>query len=250
MQYLCFQRQKTSQGTKRVTPLIKTKNRRYGPVIDTEIISRKTPTLITGLHDSGKSRMLERLHAEERHIWGKKIDAPAICLGALRPLGAWSEAPHVVRWWKERAAAAQEKIGLGEPVNLHHCREWDKLKSWEKSEALADYVADTGAVVFVDDAHKLSGRKLQIARSCTMAAKVWVASASSEHRIPPNLRSVMLRRDPQIIRLGTDVAYDATNIFTWMLAVALIGVGAWEAGFIVAGLKALAGSKMAARQDA
>lgn len=250
LRYLCFQRQGTPQGGRRVTPVVKTKDRKYGPVVDVEVIGRKTPTLITGMHDSGKSRMLERLHTEERDIWGAKIKAPAVWLGALRPLGAWSDSPHLAAWWTQRAETLRARFLAGEPVDRDKCREWAKLKAWEKTEALPDYISETGAVVFLDDCHKLAGRKLQIARACTLAARIWIASASSEHRIPPNLRSVMLRRDPQIIRLGSDVAYDATNLFTWMLAVILIAAGAWEAGFVVAGLKALAGSRMAARQDA
>jgi hypothetical protein len=250
MRYLCFQRLKTPSGGLKTTPIVRTKDRRYGPVVNTEIIGRKTPTLITGLHDSGKSRMLERLHTEERAIWGAKIKAPAIWLGALRPIGAWSDAPHVGEWWDKRAAELDQKKTAGEPVDPNKLRAWAKLKAWEKTESLPDYVSDTGAVVFLDDCHKLAGRKLQIARACAMTARVWVASASSEARIPPNLRSVMLRREPQIIRLGSDVAYDATDAMTWMLAVLLIAAGAWEAGAIVAGLKALSSSRMAAKQDA
>lgn len=246
LQYLCFQRQNSASGKRRVTPIIKKKARKFGPVEDTEIIGRKGPTLITGLHDSGKSRMLDKLFTEEREIWGAKIKHQAIWLGALRPLAAWSDAPHLQAWWDKRCA----EIAAKDPDKAQELRPWAKLKAWEKSEALPDYVSETGAVVFLDDCHKLAGRKLQIARECTIAARVWVATATTEARIPPNLRSVMLRSEPQIIRLGSDVAYDATNVFTWLLAVGLIAMGAWEAGFLVAGLKALSSSRLAARQDA
>jgi hypothetical protein len=247
LQYLCLQRQKYGpEGKSRyVLPIIKRKARKYGPVVETEIIGRKTPTLITGAHDSGKSRMLERLYAEERTIWGKKINAPALWLGALRPLGAWADVEHVAAWWDHRAATAKDSEGT--PVQL---RPWTKLKTWEKAEALPDYIRDTGAVLFLDDCHKLGGRKLQIARSCALAARVWIASASDERHIAPNLRAVMMRRDPQIIRLGTEVAYDATNVLTWMLALLLLASGAWEASIVVAGLKALAGGRTVTRQDA
>ena len=247
LQYLCFQRQTSASGARRVTPVLKKKSRKYGPVVDTEIIGRKTPTLITGMHDSGKSRMLNKIYNEEREIFGAKIKSPALWLGALQPLAAWSDNPAIAAWWDRRADEQAEKTASD---SNNPPRPWAKLKAWEKTEALPDYIAETGAVVFLDDCHKLAGRKLQIARECAMAARIWIASASTEARIPPNLRSVMLRRDPQIIRLESDVAYDATNVFTWLLAVGLIVAGAWEAGFVVAGLKALAGSRLAARQDA
>jgi hypothetical protein len=253
MHYLCMQRQKYGEGgeSRYVIPILKRKDRKYGPVVDTEVIGRKTPTLITGAHDSGKSRMLQKLHAEERAIWGKKIDSAALWLGAHRPLGAWSDAEHVAAWWDARAATLAAKVGAGGTATKpDHLRPWAKLKAWERAEALPDYLRDTGAVLFIDDCHKLAGRKLQIARECALTAKVWIASASDEQRIPPNLRSVMMRRDPQVIRLGSDVAYDATNVLTWILALVLLASGAWEASIVVAGLKTLSGGRLAARQDA
>jgi hypothetical protein len=253
VQYLCMQRQKygADGASRHVIPIVKRKDRKYGPVVDSEVIGRKTPTLITGAHDSGKSRMLQKLHEEERAIWGKKIDAAALWLGALRPLGAWSDADHIAAWWDARATTLAAKVGAGgTAAKPDHLRPWAKLKAWERAEALPDYLRDTGAVLFIDDAHKLAGRKLQIARECALTAKVWIASASDEQRIPPNLRSVMMRRDPQVIRLGTDVAYDATNVLTWILALVLLASGAWEASIVVAGLKALSGGRQAARQDA
>ena len=254
LQYLCFQRQKygADNSARYVMPIIKRKARKYGPVVDTEVIGRKTPTLITGAHDSGKTRMLERLHTEERAIWGKKIDAPALYLGALRPLGAWSDAPHVGEWWDKRAKTAAENLQRTgqDAADNDQARPWSKLKQWERAEALPEYIRDTGAVCFLDDCHKLAGRKLQIARACVLASRVWLGTASDENRIPPNLRAVMMKREPQIIRLGSDVAYDATNTLTWALALILLAAGAWEAGLVVAGLKTIAGSRLAARQDA
>jgi len=247
MRFLCFQRQKYGEGgkTRYTTPVVKTMTRRYGPVTDVEALSRKRPVLVTGAHDSGKSRWLERLHTEAPGIWGKKTDAPALWLGALRPLAAWSEQDHVIVWWDARAKRSAEGGQAGPEA-----RPWAKLRAWERAELLPDYLRDTGAVLFLDDAHKLAGRKLQIARECTLAARIWCVAASEEQRIPPNLRSVLMRRDPQIFRLDSEVAYDATNIFVWCLALALLAAGAWEAGAAVAGLKALASGRRASRQDA
>lgn len=186
--------------------------------------------------------------AEARGIWGKKTVADPLQIGALRPLASWAESPAVAAWWDERVSA---KVGAGEtaqdPVKL---RPWSKLRPWERLDALPDYLAGTGAVLFVDDAHKLTGRKLEIARKCVLAARLWVIACSAENRLPPNLRGPILRRDPQIVRLDSDAAYDATNLLMWVVAVALIAAGAWEAGLVVAGLKALASGRRAARQDA
>ena len=52
---------------------------------------------------------------------------------------------------------------------------------------LAEYIHETGALLFIDDAHRLTGRKLQAARACVMSARVWLMSASQENRLAPNL---------------------------------------------------------------
>lgn len=239
MKFLCFQRQKQPGGGRYTTPVIKTKTRRYGTPSHVETVSRSRPILITGAHDSGKSRWLDRLHAEAPDVWGKKSKAPPLHLPALRPIGAWADAPHIGQWWDGTQA------GKTEPP-----RPWAKLPAWEKSEALAVYAQETGAVVFLDDAHKLAGRKLQIARSCALAARMWVATASEEQRIPPNLRAVLMRRDPQVIRLGSEVSYDATSVMIWLLAIGLLAAGAWEAAGVVAGLRALSSGRRAAKNDA
>lgn len=242
--YLCFQRGKPgADGIRYVQAVIRRKARRFGPVLDVETISRKRPILITGAHDSGKSRWLDRLAAEASGIWGKKTDAQPLILGALRPLAAWTDASAVAAWWDKREAA---KVSAGETAQA---RPWSKLRPWERADALPDYLASTGAVLFIDDAHKLTGRKLDLARQCVLSARLWVVAASEESRIAPNLRGPLLRRDPQIIRLDSEAAYDATNLLTWIVAVVLLAVGAWEAGLVVAGLKALASGRRAARQD-
>ena len=46
------------------------------------------------------------------------------------------------------------------------------------------------------------------------------------------------------------MAYDATSVLTWMLALVLLAAGAGEAAIVVAGLKLLSGGRLSARQDA
>lgn len=82
-----------------------------------------------------------------------------------------------------------------------------------------------------------------------MATRITVVAASEEQRIPPNLRNVLMRRDPQIFRLDTDVAYDATHILMWTFVVACLAAGWWEAAVVLGGLKALGTGRRAARAD-
>lgn len=246
MQYLRIRnsvRQVRADGSAYAVPLHVTKSRKYGKVISEKAISRKSPVLVTGAHDSGKTRWLMRLHEHAAGIWGAKHKAEPLWLGALRPLAAWCDAPFVEAWW-EQIRKAEVEAGAEDAR-----KPWTKLKQWERAEVLPDYCRDTGAILFIDDAHKLSGRKLQIARLCALSARLYVVAASEEQRIPPNLRTVLMRRDPQIFRLETEAAYDATNLVMWVVIVACLGAGFWEASLVLGGLKALGSGRRASRSD-
>jgi len=242
MEYLRIkkaQKMVRADGTPYASALFVKKNRKYGDVISEQTISKKKSCLVTGAHDSGKTRWLSRLNESSSEIYGGKHKSEPLWLGALRPIGAWCDSPQVVEWWEKRRKAA----------NDDEYRPWANLKQWERAEILPDYLTDTNAVLFIDDAHKLSGRKLQIARMCALSCRLSVVSASEEQRIPPNLRNVLMRRDPQIFRLNSDVAYDATSIIMWLLIVSALMVGAWELSLMLGGLKALGTGRRASRAD-
>jgi len=226
-----------ADGTKFAVPLFITKHKKYGTVASEEPISVKRDIMVTGAHDSGKTRWLTRLYDQSAKIWTKS-KSPAIWLGALRPLGAWSDQQQLIDWWVEKAST--------DPVNYEP---WAKVPAWRRQELIPDYLRETGAVLFIDDAHKLSGRKLQLARLCAMSAKICVVSATEEQRIAPNLRSALLKRDPQIFRLDSEVAYDATKPLVWLIAFIALGAGWWEISLVLSGLQALAGGRRSSKQD-
>jgi hypothetical protein len=89
---------------------------------------------------------------------------------------------------------------------------------------------------------------LDVARRCLLASRVWVLSAADEGRIPPSLRAVTLHREPQIFRLGSEVAYDVTPIAMWLLIVVAMGLGLYEVAAVLGGLKLLGSGQRAARQ--
>ena len=246
MEFLKIHRSKSqvrADGTAYAVPLFVTKTQRNGATISEEAISIKRPILVTGAHDSGKSKWADRLYENAGEIWGTKTKNAPLYLHTLRPLVAWSDEPDVEAWWE---AKRQEE----EKTDLNNARApWKALKQYQRAEALPDYCKDTKAVLFIDDAHKLAGRKLQIARQCVMNARVFVIAASEEQRLPPNLRTVVMRRDPQIFRLNSEVAYDATNLLMWAFLVACLAAGWWEAAAVLGGLKALGTGRRAARAD-
>jgi len=242
LEYLKIRRSKNqvrADGSRYAVPLFVTKSRKYGKVISEQTISNKKPILVTGAHDAGKTRWVTRLHEHALEIWGAKRKADPLFLDTLSPLSAWCDDPAIGTWWDKQ----QQELDKDDR------RPWKSLKQYERSEALPNYCEETGAVLFIDDAHKLAGRKLQIARQCALAARLSVVAASEEQRIPPNLRTVLMRRKPQIFRLDSEVAYDATDVLMWFFIVSCLAAGWWEAAFVLGGLKALGTGRRAARAD-
>lgn len=246
MEYLKIRRSKKqvrADGSFYAVPLLVTKTRKYGKTVSEQTISTKKPILITGAHDSGKTRWIRRLHDEALAIWGAKSKHEPLLLDAFSPLAAWSDSDVVAQWWD---SVRREELDLGEEGVR---KAWSHLKQYERSEALPEYCLATKAVLFIDDAHKLSGRKLQIARECLLASRLFVVAASEEQRIPPNLRSVMMRRDPQIFRLDSEVSYDATALLVWMFIAVALAIGWWEAALVMGGVKAMGTGRRSARPD-
>ena len=237
------QKQIRADGSRYAVPLFVTKNRKYGKVLAEKAISIKKPILVTGAHDLGKTRWLTRLHEHAPEIWGTKNKHAPLFLDTISPLSAWVDTPALASWWDQQ----QQREQLQDPNTAR--KPWKQLKQHERAEALPLYCEDTKALVFIDDAHKLSGRKLQLARECLLASRLFVISASEEQRIPPNLRNVILRREPQIFRLDSDVSYDATKILMWSIIAICIMAGAWEAALILGGLQTLGTGRRAARAD-
>ncbi len=123
MEYLKIRRAKNqvrADGSRFAVPILVTKTKKYGRVISEQVISKKKPILVTGAHDSGKTRWLTRLHENAHEIWGAKIKAEPIFLDTLSPLSAWCDQSAVSDWWDNE----QKKRPLDE-------REpWKKLKQY------------------------------------------------------------------------------------------------------------------------
>lgn len=79
------QKQIRADGSRYAVPLFVTKNRKYGKVLAEKAISIKKPILVTGAHDSGKTRWLTRLHEHAPEIWGTKNKHPPLFLDTISP---------------------------------------------------------------------------------------------------------------------------------------------------------------------
>lgn len=110
------------------------------------------------------------------------------------PLSSWVEVKGIAKWHQDKEVQSEDYTP------------WGKLNLQLKADLLADYLLDTQALLFIDDAHKLTGRKAQIARKCLLSAKFWLMASSEEGRLPPSFRPIVERRSPQRINLESDVS--------------------------------------------
>lgn len=227
-------------GSPYITPLIVDSPRRFAPSKDRKesTFKRTQCQLITGAHDSGKSRWLSRLIEKHDGIWGNQHQP--VLLETLLPMTSWVENEAVAKWYEKRRKTTE---------NPDLKTEWRRLNLQMKADALAEYLLDTGALLFVDDAHKLTGRKAQVARSCLLSSNIWVMTASEEGRLPPSVRPVIERRNPQRTNLLSDASYDTTKALIWFIVAMCVVAGAWEAGAVVGGLQMLGSGRRSARAD-
>jgi adenosyl cobinamide kinase/adenosyl cobinamide phosphate guanylyltransferase len=236
MQYLTI---KTAPPLKNGTPLAKavfvTKTKKFGEVTKEEVLSVKRPILVTGANSSGKSRWIKRLREDAARIWAMKPAAP-LYLSAARPLAAWTDTKELELWWAGRK-------------NCDDQRHWTKLKAWERVDFLPLYLAETKAVLFVDDAHLITGRKLKVLEECISAAVVFVMGTAEENRLAPTVRHNVMYRQPQIFRLKTEVAYDATPLVMWCFIAAAALAQMWMLVMVLGGLKLLGSGRRATKQN-
>lgn len=219
----------SAKGAQVRVPIVRVKTRKYGRVLDEHWLSVRRDLMLIGANAAGKTRWLMRLYASADQIWRRQ---PAILLRAVNPLGAWAADARVIAFMEERSGG-----------------KWARAKCWERSEWLIRWVAASHAVVLLDDAHLLAGRKLDIAKRLAEVAGLMVTGASQESRIPINLRMTLLARDPHIESLKSEAAYDMTAVFMWLVILCCLSAGAWQLAAVLGGMKMLGRGSRAARQS-
>ena len=192
MEYLPIRRstkQLRADGSRFAIPQLIKKSAKYGERISEKNISVKKSLLLSGEPNVGKTRWLTRLHDHAVEIWGAKSKAAPVFLDARSPLESWCEIPAVQTWWQQQQTAAGSR------------RTWRARSLKQRLQALPDYCAATGAVLFIDDAHKLGGPPLTMALKCVQAARIWVVATYKEEHMEPELLAALTAIEPQRITL-------------------------------------------------
>ncbi len=218
---------KRVSGAPRRVPIVRERARKFGPILEERVLSIKKDMLITGPNSSGKTRWLTKLDNQAQEIWHGK---EKLFLRATEPLQRWYEDPRVIAMVAAKG------------------RDWAKLKSYERVDALINWIKSERVLLLIDDAHKLAGRKLDIAiQACREAGRL-IVGAFAENAIPMSLRMLIDKRDPQRVGLASEAAYDVTNLAMWLAILTAVGAGWWQLAAVMGGMKVLAGGRRAAKQ--
>ena len=228
MQMLMLRPATSRKDGERRVPIIRTRERKFGPILSETCLSVKRDVLISGANASGKTRWLSKFHEKSAEVWHKK---EVIFIRAVEPLHAWYGDPRVQKY-----AEAQGK-------------NWGKLQSFDRVAMLVEWVKTNKAVLILDDLQALASRKLDIIRQLVMEAGVVVAGTFAEQRIPITLRLLIESRNPQKISLKTEAAYDSTALVLWLVILIALFAGWWQLAAVVGGMKVLAGGRRASKQD-
>ncbi|MEI7796709.1 MAG: hypothetical protein WCI06_08755 [Methylococcaceae bacterium] len=243
----------------RSQPELKTKSGYAGAFIDSKTISKKQNLLITGNHHSGKTRAIRKLYESAEQIWRGQLKPykftratvaatkpmlkpnetaelwqfpAAVFICGSAPMSKWLDHQGVADWWDKE----------NEP-------KYAKIPAWKRCELLPKYLRATRAVLFVDDADKLTGRKLVIAKECIDRAYRVVIACTDENRLSPSIRRQFLETKPQEIRLTSEVAYDATHVLVWLFVAFAMFAGSPELAALIGVFELMKGGRRASKQD-
>lgn len=203
------------------------RERKYGPVLEERVLSIKKDVLVSGPNSSGKTRWLAKLDDKAAEVWTGR---EKLFLRAMEPLQRWYDDPRI-----EAFAVKQGKT-------------WAKLRSYERLDMLIGWVKASKVVLILDDAHKLAGRKLDIAIQLCREALRLVVGTFAEQATPMSLRMLIEARDPQKVMLKSEAAYDATALAIWLIILMALFAGWWQLAAVMGGMKVLAGGRRAAKQ--
>ena len=243
MKYFRFKNSKSQKrrknGTVELIPLLVEKDRKFAKTAFETAISRKRPLIITGASHSGRTSNLQKFFEHALDIWGGQPRVTAkLWLGGMDPISAWQEQENVMDWHDQTQTKGESSLPL-----------WKALKAHQRDQQLVKFCQKHRTAVFIDDAHKLSGRKANLAKQCVMVAKVVVLATTEENRLPPALRVEVLRQNPQIFNLNSEAAFDLTPVVIWGTAGACFLLGAWEVGVALISFRWLSRGRRAAREE-
>ncbi len=199
---------------------------RSQPCVDTELCKTQDLWLL-GPPQCGKSSAIERICQQSGLLWPRW---PMIQWRACDPLSRWVDQA---------------------PLQAHLIAQGMALKSLtveDKLDALLVWAQRQKLVLVIDDAHALSGRKLDLTVRLVKFVRVVLLGAQSEQALSPSLRVCLQRRAPQVISMRSEAPYDATVSLMWVMLLLVMAAGWWELAAALSSARALGYGPLAIRQ--
>jgi predicted PilT family ATPase len=204
------------------------KNNKMSKKEKSTYISKSKNILISGEVASGKTKELIKLYRGKEAIYNSlKTQNKFIyfdCNVSLSEiLQIFEESLEKIT----RTFTSQElQIRLN---NIEDDEEQDNKNSktlYTKIKTLEEY--SKGAILFIDDINKATGRKLETLKNLVKNSKIWIATTKSSHTINQNLQKSMNLKNKDSyynFTLYTTQAVDATNILFIIFIIFLVTIG-------------------------
>lgn len=264
MRYISF----TKSGGSKCAMLVD-KTARYRERNSTTLLRKTCNILIVGAHNSGKTRYVKKLCD----------NAEVLYRGQCRPYAHTTNHTFIKNRRQDKKvcqnncsrAEIEKNWKFPEPVFI---RSQEALSDWAnhdgvsglyekemllpfqkatlkvKGEWIAKYLKETNAILFIDDVDKLTGRKLQVVKEMLSVSFRVIYTARAENVIHPSIRIPVLESEPQIVRLESNMAYDITPYFIFILITIITTLISPELAVLVfiAGIGKFAQGQFATRQ--
>jgi uncharacterized protein YgfB (UPF0149 family) len=214
--YLKFKKKKYCN--KRFIYLIE-KKRKWHNKEKKKYISKKSSFVIEGLHASGKTRELLKIHEKKYDIWSEKENF--ILIKASDSLSDWLN-KNIDKKTKETFINEhKENIEIIENIRKQHIK-----------IAQLIFKAENG-IVLIDDIDKLSGKKKEIVKDLIKVSKITIATATEYKDIDKTIEKLLKSKNIELIQLTTDASYDATFVLFAIFVVMLFAAGQHELAILV-----------------
>lgn len=207
---------KWADGTKKRVPVLRERKYRMGPIEKEQNLRVKEDVMICGAAASGKSRYLSVLREKAKEIWGVKTNI-------------------IYFQCRDNLSVLLDSV--------------DGNGQIDKINRLLSRMSESKTILLLDDIHALAGKKLMTINRLVSAANLVVSTTTEETRIPASLRLILLKRNPQQIRLNSDQPFDVTNGLMWFLILVCLGTGNHMLALALGGTKLLAHGNRSTKQS-
>ena len=174
-------------------------------------IPKKASVLLLGQDGSGKSKQLHKLYSLKEKIYHRH-KKNFVYINCNDSVSDWIY------------------HNLGEYYDDYLDDDSERRSLYNKIQALVNY--SEKAIVFIDDLHKASGRKLEVLKDIKRNSKSFIATATQKHHINKTLLKIM-GRDYKELHLSTEAAKDATHVFLVVFLMGLVVTGNIELAMLL-----------------